>query len=343
MERGIDLGSLTNQALTRRDLLKHLALTAGGAIALTSGLIPIDALASTLAASGATWRHLRPLHSPNARAFSAMAFDPGASSVVLFGGLGAGNETWLFEGAEWRQSSALGPAARHGASLAFDPASGSVLLFGGLTRSGFAADTWTWRGEEWRRLDLAVSPSARLGAAMAVDPVSNRLVLFGGLADGSVAADTWTWSGSAWTQLTSSSPLPSRTGALLGVDPSSARLVLAGGQSSPMGVPPVTDAWQWTGSAWTRATSSVQARPTFAASAGTGSGDALAAFGGLQNGAPSDDGWVDKRGSIHGTARPGPSPRAYASMAYEPNSGGLLLFGGHGASGFLADTWLLSV
>lgn len=343
MEPGSDVGSLTNHELTRRDLLKHLAVTAGGAIALTSGLIPIEALASTLAATGATWRELRPLSTPKARAFSAMAFDPRANSVVLFGGLDAGNETWTFDSADWRQSSAVGPAARHGASLAFDPASGSVLLFGGLTRSGFVADTWTWRGGKWQQLDLAVSPSARLGAAMAVDPASNRLVLFGGLADGGAAADTWTWSGSAWTRVTSSSTPPSRTGALLGVDPASAQLVLVGGQSSPMGVPAVSEAWQWTGSAWTRASSSIQARPTFAASAGTGSGDALAAFGGLQNGELLDDGWVDKHGSVHGTARPGPAPRAYASMAYEPKSGGLLLFGGHGTSGFLADTWLLSV
>src|SRR6185312_7970797 len=60
---------------------------------------------------GATrdWTQLSPAHSPSARSFAQMAYDPATSKILLFGGdiNGIGNvgETWLWDGVagDWTQ------------------------------------------------------------------------------------------------------------------------------------------------------------------------------------------------------------------------------------------------
>ncbi len=332
-----------HDVITRRGLLKRLAFAAGGMAAIGAGLVPIESLASSLMSSGASWRRLTPAQSPGSRAYSAMTFDESHDIVMLFGGLGAEDDTWLFDGSDWTQSRERGPASRYGASLAFDPLSRAVLMFGGLSVTGFLGDTWLWQGSKWQRLDLQSQPAPRVGAAIALDPGSNRLVLFGGLSDRAVLGDTWTWSGSAWQEAApTSAPRPS-AGAFLGYDPSSQRLLLSGGAQSSMGVPADKTTWRWTGSSWSRAAGPVPAQTMFGASAGSRSLNSQAAFGGLSEGAFSDDVWVNTGGAVHQTRSSGPGARAYASMAFEPRSRGLLLFGGQNADGFLGDTWLLSL
>lgn len=65
------------------------------------------------------------------------------------------------------------------------------VLFGGAAGEVWPADTWTWDGATWTKLDV-VGPSARDNAMMAA--LNDNVVLFGG-SDAGVLGDTWTWDG----------------------------------------------------------------------------------------------------------------------------------------------------
>ena len=96
---------------------------------------------------------------------------------------------------------------RFGAQTAYDPATGQLVLFGGATGFGWPADTWTWNGSTWSELSPSTSsPPAGRYAAMAYDPATGQLVLFGCPYYGGPAY-TFNWNGSAWiAQSPSSSP-----------------------------------------------------------------------------------------------------------------------------------------
>ncbi|MFC4305183.1 cadherin-like beta sandwich domain-containing protein [Cohnella boryungensis] len=68
-------------------------------------------------------------------------------------------------------------------------------------------------------------------------------------------------------------------------------------------------------------------------------------FGGEGNGGLLDDTWIWTGGDVNTwqeamNLSTKPAKRAHAAMAYDPVSGGLILFGGQGQSGVLGDTWL---
>lgn len=112
--------------------------------------------------NGSTWTQKFPLHSPPARAFSAMAFDAASGVVVLFGGASPGLD---------------------GTTVTLD-------------------DTWTWNGTDWTQLVVSTSPSPRLWSAMAYDAAHGQVVMYGGTgSDYSALGDTWIFQGSQYTAL----------------------------------------------------------------------------------------------------------------------------------------------
>ena len=103
---------------------------------------------------GVNWTKLNPVHSPSARHETTMYFDPIASVTVLFGGsLPEGgdhylNETWIWDGTDWRESSATTlPPYRKAAMSAFDPLRNRGVLFGGFTGWNALDDTWEFELE----------------------------------------------------------------------------------------------------------------------------------------------------------------------------------------------------
>lgn len=166
---------------------------------------------------------------PPARQQGAMAYDPVARRLVLFGGLrGDGTplgDTWEWDGLRWSAPQAPdgeAPQARSGHALAFDPRRGRLILFGGDRRpaaeqdrdgNGLLDDTWEYLGSGlgWRRLPLESGqhPPARRFAAMTTGLLSTAppgerqrhgVVLFGGQGgDASrppqALGDTWTFDG----------------------------------------------------------------------------------------------------------------------------------------------------
>ena len=295
-------------------------------------------------------------------------------------GSGYLSDTWTWDGTTWAKSASTGPSARWRAPMTYDAGSGDVVLFGGIKKSGngFLSDTWTWDGTTWSQVDdsgdpgcttcsggpgrfsnqcvdglrrgdwprgavrglqqqrqrsfghldvgrghvdpgrrpgqvgcttCSGSPPPRYGASMAYDSALGVVVLFGGTADGlSSLSDTWEWNG-AWT--------PGRRHGAGGVHelrrqpPFALRCVLVlrrddgavvlfGGIDYNLNI--VSDTWEWNGS-WTQI----------------------------------DD--LQQPGCT--TSCPGGAVGLWeSSMAYDPVTADVVLFGGfNAAASILSDTW----
>ena len=69
---------------------------------------------------------------------------------------------------DWtQQTTANSPSARSVASTAFDPATGKIVLFGGYGNSGPLADTWTYNGTDWTQQTTTHKPVGALLASTA--------------------------------------------------------------------------------------------------------------------------------------------------------------------------------
>jgi len=314
-----------------------------GNMVLFGGTGSTSTLNDTWTYNGSTWTQAIDTgctsactNSPSTRAYASMAYDPATGNMVLFGGIKANgtnlNDTWTYNGSTWTQvddssdagcttSCTDGPPGRVFASMAFDPATGNMVLFGGFGGSGSGLnDTWTWNGSTWTQVDdsgdasctasCTNSPPARDDASMAYDPASGNMVLFGGYSSSGPLNDTWIWNGTTWTQVDDStdsgctincanSP-PARSAASMSYDPATGNMVLFGGSDASNGN--LNDTWTWSGTTWTQVDDS------------------------------SDAGCTT-------SCTDGPPGRVFASMAFDPATGNMVLFGGYRGNSYLADTW----
>lgn len=196
---------------------------------------------------------------PSPRWGSSLAYDEANRDLVLFGGSspsGSLNETWTWDGKDWRRYE-VRPAPPRGMTslLAYDPTHRDVLLFGSLRQAdSWVNGTWTWNGSSWQELrpqhEPAVTPDWE--PTMASDPVSGTVLLLGFIQvrSGSTATmqpQTWSWNGKDWMEL-SPALSPQAPGQLIS---GGSRLYMTG--ASPVAAPG-SDAggmWQWDGSQWT--------------------------------------------------------------------------------------------
>ena len=196
-----------------------LRLTMAGFILVGVTTVSVAALPASKAGAvtpAATWTEQSPAATPPTREGASMAYDPATGEMVLFGGEATAaflDDTWTWNGTTWTQlSPATSPPARYGASMAFDPATGDMVLFGGVDTSGLLDDTWTWDGSTWTEQSPATSPPARYAASMAYDPGTGNMVLFGGDNGSTYFGDTWTWDGTTWTKQSPATPRPLAVG-----------------------------------------------------------------------------------------------------------------------------------
>jgi hypothetical protein len=220
------------------------------------------------------------------------------------------------------------------------------VLFGGSFGGGSETDqTWTWDGSDWTQARPASSPPARFGAGIAYDSARAEVVLFGGGTRGAGLGDTWTWNGSTWTQQSPAISPPPRAWPAMTYDRTSSLVILFGGVANDG--TPLSDTWAWDGRTWRPVNPSHRPPARYGAAFAYDTGRATGILFGAccpgTNGGLNDtwawDGtdWTE----LHPAASP--PPRAYACMAYDLDSGDLVLFGGLGyASGgqALGDTWL---
>ena len=159
---------------------------------------------------------------PIGRMDSAMAYDPAAGFVLMFGGVNVTHsvltylgDTWSFANGIWIQvelNGSLSPSPRAGALMAFDPADGEMHLFGGAGSGINNGDCWNFvRYASTSPVKYTYSwlncsnqnnlPPDREFGGMVYDSSDNYLVMFGGINANTSLGDTWTYSGGRWSQI----------------------------------------------------------------------------------------------------------------------------------------------
>ncbi len=213
---------------------------------------------------------------PPLREYAAMAWDPAAGYVVLFGGSnitnpdtegGAPNldDTWAFSKGSWTELfPSTSPPATDFAAMAYDPNMSAVILFGGQIEETQGATpvntTWDFQYGTWTNVTTSIAPSPRLSPALAEDPLLGGLILFGGSQNYPYAevpeSDTWTFVRGVWSNITATVGLapPARLLAGMAYDPSESGDVLFGGWTDLGGTHPLNDTWILWQSGWTNVT-----------------------------------------------------------------------------------------
>jgi hypothetical protein len=154
-----------------------------GKVILFGGQGAGGALGDTWGWDGSNWA-LHAATGPPARMLAAMASDPERKRIVLFGGstqLAASSsltDTWEWDGAQWTEFTAPGPAARRSHAMAFADQSSRMILFGGESPSGgLEPTTWSWNGFSWRAEPDGPATSSPV---MAYDYARGLMTAFGG-------------------------------------------------------------------------------------------------------------------------------------------------------------------
>ena len=197
-----------------------------------------------------------------------MADDPSAGQVVLFGGVGNDDNTWLWNGARWRLASpAATPPGRVDAAAAYDPLARQVLLFGGR-HAPFAGgpalnDTWAWNGSTWRELNAGNGgPAAGEGASMAWDDALSEMVLVTAGSNATGDDETWIWSRTRWVLQVHGNVAPGAFDLPMAYDPVTQSLIAEGCCKSPVSpLGPLDITWRWNGSRWLQLSGTAQPLP----------------------------------------------------------------------------------
>ncbi len=202
---------------------------------------------------------------PSEREYAAMAWDPAAGYVLLFGGSNITNpesasgipnlaDTWAFSNGAWTQLfPSASPLATDFAGMAYDANMSAVILFGGQNeRSDGPVPvnyTWEFAAGQWVNVTTPAAPSPRLSPALAEDPARGGVVLFGGSQNYPYTevseSDTWVFANGTWTNVTvkvGPSP-PARVLAGLTYDPKESGDLLFGGWSDLGGTVALNDTW----------------------------------------------------------------------------------------------------
>ncbi len=217
----------------------------------------VDNYANTWIWTGSRWSLATPAMTPPGRIDAAIAYDPHAKQVLLFGGRHAPvtsgrslNDTWAWDGATWQEldAGAAGLPPGEGASMAWDDALNEMVLVTSAGNAPGGDQTWIWNATRWMlKVHGGVAPSA-FALPIAFDPITRSLI-----AEGCCYAPqsqlgaldtTWRWDGQRWDQLAGTAePLP---GSSLALDPETQRLALC--NCGPMLALPALASW--TGRAW---------------------------------------------------------------------------------------------
>ncbi len=147
-------------------------------------------LADTWTYSDQRWRRAPAgVTCPSPRCGHSLAYDEQTGTAVLFGGIRPDDQplgdTWLFDGAGWREAPGQGPPPRRYAAFAYDPGLKGCVLHGGaeddLGRRTFA-DAWLFQDGAWKPLGRSFDTDPRDDHGLGYHRVAQRLVMLEGLA-----------------------------------------------------------------------------------------------------------------------------------------------------------------
>jgi len=252
----------------------------------------------------------------------------------------------------WTQlTPASAPLARNSAGFANDAATGTDIQTGGRSgcspSAGQYVDTWSWNGTTWTQLHPKVDgPGEMAWFSMAYDDATGQEIAVGAYSGCGISTGMWTWNGTQWTPAPQNVVLPDALDSYsLAYDAASRTLILVGypvpsdddasqpsGHSGP-------ETWSWNGSHWTLLHPATPApaveNPSIAYDTAT---QQVVLYGGeivsdssniLQNGAASGATWLWNGTTWAAAATPVNPPARYgASMAYDPDLGATVIFGG---------------
>jgi hypothetical protein len=298
-------------------------------VVLFGGFGATSYLDDTWTWDGTDWSLATTSTSPPARSGALMAYDEATSQFLLYGGEGAtgggGNQalqdTWTFDGTNWTdESPATTPDT--GISLSDDLATNQlVLLAYGVDNQGSYSETWTWDGANWDNATPALgSPPAGVSLEMAYDTSTSQLIAVAGGA-------TFEWEAGAWSELEPTNEPPGW--GELAYDTSTGQLIWYQENTYPT----AADAtWSWDGANWDQvsATSYPAELNGEGSLAFDDSSNQLVLVGPFTDGATTDEETWIFDGTNWTQLAPATSPPATsgAAMAYDPDTAGLVMFGG---------------
>ncbi|MCL4233570.1 MAG: hypothetical protein KJ042_03520, partial [Deltaproteobacteria bacterium] len=263
-------------------------------------------------------------------------------------------DTWVLADDRWtRMTRPTAPPPRTNPGASWDGGSRGVIVFGGFSATtGDLNDTWLWRDERWQRMSPTEAPSPRSLTTMVAHTESRSVLLVGGFGPGANGEledidDQWIWKGGAWTRIDLETHPPRRSNARAVRDPVDGRAYIFSGFGDGAAR---DDLWSFDGAGfrvesppspvWSYATVALVENARAGVVQVVRSGDDAATVD--ENGPHRmlDDAWSfdgDDWNAV--TAEPHPSPRAFAAMAFDPDRGVYVLFGGGDDTHPLGDTW----
>jgi hypothetical protein len=363
---GTNWTKLTTSGVTRGvgqaatyDPLRRSIVSFGGTVA---GGATVTSVTNLFQVPTLKWVGAVNLNRPSPRSLATFQLDPTTNTVWMYGGLDEtstffGVDLWGYRGGQWFfVPFTTGPGSECNNPLsAYDTnRSRLVLLCGGT-------DTFEWDGAAWKSFaDLSKEPQVRRFAGMVYDPNLKKTVLFGGFNNNNYRNDTWTWDGTAWTEVKVDGKQrpPNRGLMAMWYDPLQKKVILYGGLGRGNlneRISRYDDMWAFNGTGWQKlpVTQTPGARfgPQFAVNANTGK---LLLFGGLRSEPIDEDSlrqfFVNDTWEWDGTASTWtriqtdpntaePDVRENGSMAWDPVTGELVLFGGYAEGFYRSDVW----
>ena len=120
-----------------------------GVVVMFGGVGSASVLGDTWEFDGTNWVQKFPATIPPARYGAAIAYDSDRRVVLMFGGqtgfnfgVGVLNDTWEWDGTNWRQLNVTGPGARTFVKMVYDTGRRVMVLFGGYDGTQMINDTW---------------------------------------------------------------------------------------------------------------------------------------------------------------------------------------------------------
>ncbi|MCI4347250.1 MAG: PKD domain-containing protein, partial [Thermoplasmata archaeon] len=150
---------------------------------------------------------------PNCRESAILGYDPGSSSIVLFGGDVNGlvlNDTWVLSYGNWTQLTPLHTPSTAGTFEGFpDPhLVGIGVVASAPLGAPLATTAWVYIGGDWHNGAPTHGPEAAPGAMYAFEDNGQQVLCFGGVgySNGTLVSLNWTYSLDIYTLTASATP-----------------------------------------------------------------------------------------------------------------------------------------
>jgi len=181
---------------------------------------------------GNSWDLVNLATRPVACARGYSAYDNVRHVSVQFGGTGADDRAYEYDGGGWVRSNVPGPQPRLGHRMVGVSDRNAIFMFGGrrLNDNALTAEAYEYTGAAWNTI-TATGPSARQDFAMTYDPVAHKVVVFGGTDSVGRMNDTWEYDVTAqtWAQFTPANSPSARAAATMAYFPDVGAIFLFGG------------------------------------------------------------------------------------------------------------------